>query len=555
MRPLLFSLLLFCLFQESFAANQRPPRGGRRPIPPLAPRCLTDYQKLAPREDRRVYDQRDFLFRHHAQFAAISTQDNMAFLQLAARANRGEATPAKLFAYFENAVLKELNERVVLDKDLVTALTNLHKDLVWDLISRDPVLKDMVVGKYYDFKSLQFAFSQNTPELRRRLATVLETANSRYAEYVQKLVESNGWQERTRGLTSDLRSWYHGAISQNPYEAAVNARFSRTQTGPAVLRTDAEAAAWRAQAVRATTLLRPWVQGRFAGVPGFLTEGTLSAELIETILKVEPLSNTNEAYLQAVVESIRDRFQVEITHREANGLRNYLNYANRLSPPLYIPERVVISMDRPAAAVVSMDFRGQNARNIEETLKALARTEKGTEAERRLAVLEGEARATAALEADRAAFRETMQAIYPGVEVHFTGDDGMVFLSELPSPEIEARILREWTNRAGAKGRPTIEHFEVGDLRVAVEERSPLVQEAEKIEKTLRKNLIKSVPRALLNRILLQPTLVPRAGRGPQVIVRIRGEPGVVVPDSVRETIVKLLQENGYLDAQVEVLP
>ncbi|RZA02246.1 MAG: hypothetical protein EOP11_16840, partial [Proteobacteria bacterium] len=352
-----------------------------------------------------VYDKESRLVSRHARFDKITDEDNARFIPMALKANAGEKTEAELFYFSENAVLKELNDKVVADKDLVTALTNLRKDLEHFYLHQDPELKIHLAGQYSDFKTLQIGLNTKDPRVVARLDEKIGIINKKYSDYLSSVAEKRVWREKGSGLAKDSTSWFHAGVGASPDEAALAARDSRYQTltekGPR-LRSFAEAQSGLDASGRFADRYRTWVAKRFSGVEGMLTDaGTgryvLSAEAIEAMKKATPLEPTAAGYAESVRAVLKKRFGADISFKEAEALKKYMDLADRFSPPLLMDKRVVIDMSQPAAAVISADFKGQNARNLEETLKALARTEKAPLPNRVKEVRRGEGLATAKL--------------------------------------------------------------------------------------------------------------------------------------------------------------
>lgn len=486
--------------------------------------CERLYAEVGESQARKGYDKAERIRRRDAVFAEINESDNENFLPLAKAANAGESTIARLFLDIENAVLKILNDDVIKDRELVTALTNVHKKLVWSVISGDPVLAEALVGKYSDFKSLRFAFRENTPELQRRAAAALTEINKRYEQYVADLVQQEGWAARMKGLTADARNWYHGGVGSTPDQAGVATRFSRENLGPdgvAVLRAFDKAAPALQQAAFNASRFQRWAARRFAGPMLVGTPGgkkVLSAEAIEAIKKTVP--GKGEELSFAVARVLNARFGAKVEEREARALLNYISMADQFSPGLLLGKRVVIEMEQPAAAVISADFKGQNARNLEETMKALADTDGQHITARLQAVRAGEIRATEALENKKARFGKAMgrfaeemrkrgrftRAEASRLKAEFTGDDGVMFLpSELSAEE---RALAQ---------KFLLEEMQAEDIRLAFVNfgggeaslRSGQIVNAEGLEKKLRNNLVGRLAREKLNDLQIGVYLEP----------------------------------------------
>jgi hypothetical protein len=513
---LLLSVLL-PVFGEARNAAPKKLAGEQAAVEAYSRACELSFAKfeagVAARRlaDKPVYDKEARILSRHARFDKIGAEQNADFIRQAEMANRGEATPSKVFLFSENAVLKELNDKVVEDKDLVTALTNLRKDLEYFHLQQDPELAPFLSAQYSDFKGHQLGLSTTDPKIVAKAVATAKQIDEKLGAYLKSIALERGWDLKGSGLASDPRKWFHGGIGASPDEAALAGRDSRTRLGAdglPVMRHFIETKEGLLRAGRATELYQRWVAKRFARVEGFLVDAgngkkVLSAEAIEAMKKATPKTPTAEGYRAAVQDVIFLRFKIRLNEKEADALKDYMAQADRFSPPLLIEKRVVIDMGQNAAGVVSADFKGQNARNLEETLKALARSEGADLATRVKEVRAGEAIATRALDGKKARFQRVLERVVPGLEAEFSGDDGMGFLK---APFTEAQKLafaKEWAKDGGGAEdlRLTFEEFHYKDsgALMRAEARSRFVVSAESVEKKLRGELIGRLSRAQLN--------------------------------------------------------
>lgn len=516
--------------------------------------------------EKPVYDREARIRRRHATFDQITTENNSAFIKMAKLANAGMETIAKLYFDLENAVLKELNDRIVLDKELVTALTNLHKELVWNAISADPLLSKHMVGNYSDFKSIRIAFDEDNPALKKRLRELIPDINKKYSDYVGKLAEEKGWDVRTRGLSADRRNWYQAGFGKTPDQAGLASRCARALPGPggvSVPRSFTDCLARLESAAKNVGRYLQWAGKRFGAVPGMMVDaenGRLvpSAELIEAIKKAKPAAATRESMAEAVNEELRRRFKVELSAKESEALRQALELADQFSPGLLQAERVVIDMGQEAKAALSADFKGQNARNLEETFRALARTEGMSMADRVREVRRGEEAATARLEEMKARYQKVVGRMFPGMQAQYTGDDGIAFLPKDLSLDERLRFARYWKEEGGGAGdlRLTHEPFRYADTGAVIppEKRSAIVSAAEEVEKEMRRKLLqRGFNRVRLNRLQVMVNLEARASGAARVGLELLGG-GSFTPAEL-EKVKELLREMGHEAGHLEVVP
>jgi hypothetical protein len=171
-------------------------------------------------------------------------------------------------------------------------------------------------------------------------------------------------------------------------------------------------------------------------------------------------------------------------------------------------------MGEDAAGVISADFKGQNARNLEETMKALAETHGASLDEKVRAARAGEIAATEALERKKAIFQRAFARVFPGREAQFSGDDGIGFLPIALTTDQKKNFARIWKEEGGNPDdiRLTFEEFRYRDTGAPIpaEKRSDLVVEAEGLEKKLRAELIRDLPREDLNGLQIAVSLSGR---------------------------------------------
>ncbi len=518
-------------------------------------------------EERRarenpVYDKIARILRRHAVFTGITDEDNEDFLALARLANAGEKSDAVTFLMSENAVLKELNDKAIRDKDLVTALTNIRKEVETRAFEKDPELEKHWIASNSDFKVLHYALDTKDPAVLRKMNQVMRDVNERYAAYLASVGEEKGWVEKGSTLARDARTWFQSGYGASPDEAALAARQSRALVAagqaPRVL-AFTEIAEGLAQAARKATLYRGWVEKRFAGVNGFLTTSgsgkkILSAETIETLKKAAPPAASADEALKAMGAALKARFGIDLSSREVGALSAYVDLADRFSPPLLLGKRTVIDLGKNAAGVISADFKGQGARNIEETMRSLADSDGMTMAQRIMAVRAGEKRATDLLEEKKDRFRKVLALVVPGGKAEFSGDDGIGFLARPLTRAEKENFFRLWLEKGGDPSdlRLTFDsftHANTGTV-LAATARSGLVVGAEGVEKDLRGALIATVPREKLNGLQILVTAAPNEGGAPSVAVHLGAVDGV--PESTIQRVRELLAARGFPGAPVD---
>jgi hypothetical protein len=354
----------------------------------------------------------------YATFDAIGKEDNARFIALADRANEGQPTPARLFVDSENSFLKDLNDVVIGDKPIATAVTHLHKTFLWEEIQKNPELRAALVSKYSDFKSVRLAFSRDDEGFQSLLQQVNHRVAQRVETQLAQIAAREGW-DLTR-VGGRVGNWH--------LAGAENGRNVRAGLEQSLGRID------RVQGA---------VQANFQAIDGMMVEDAagkwvLSAEAIDTIRKATPKGS--ESPMDAVRRAIFERFDFEPTKDQLLMLKDYLDRAISFSPGIYQEERIMIDLGEASHGFISADFKGQNARNIEATLRALSRTQGASFETRVRAIRAGEREATRWLEKAQEIFETAVSDSMRVIRgAQFSGDDGIA----IPAQELNRAQKRD----------------------------------------------------------------------------------------------------------------
>lgn len=244
---------------------------------------------------------------------------------------------------------------------------------------------------------------------------------------------------------------------------------------------------------------------------------TLTPEAFDAIRKSPQMT---EAELAADLSAM---FRTRVDPDTVPQLRAYLALVDGNVPGVRAAERVRIPVEKAEHGLVSVDFSGQNSRNLFATAEAMAAHE-GRDARTVLkAARAGERRATDQLnqlksEVETAAWaggdtaglplatRDDLRAIY------FSGDDGMIF----PERALTLEEKRAFLKRIASGENPS--NFRVTFLPpqdaagsiLDAEKRMPIIQAGEDFEKDARKLLAKKLGVAGSRHILLAMDLEPQ---------------------------------------------
>lgn len=428
--------------------------------------------------------------------------DNRGYLRIAEPILRGAPPPPNLFFLdVEIAVLKELNDNVVRDKDLVTAFTNLYKSIFLQELERDPVLRAALREPYSDFKSIRFIFEKTDPSLQERIRAVHLASGREFSRILQTSDVPQGWAE-ARGLSRNPANWFLAGVGGSPDEAGLaarSARFAGNQTGEQIgLRLFQDVTAdlrerlvWAENARLSLARSLGNIPGIFdldGGAPG---RQVLSTEAISLLRRVKPPQPTLHSYIATVRRNFLDNFDYRLSDEQVLHLRDYVSLVDRFSPGLFLERREVIDLARAQAGIVSVDFAEQGSRNLQATMRALAGVTDPSEAALRARAQEQ--LATRDLNERKRSFAQTLARLGQQGPLQFSGDDGIFLPTRALSRSDRENLVTALAQRARppASLRPTFlpQHYRNSEVIIPAAERSRLIGAAEDIEKELRRRL------------------------------------------------------------------
>lgn len=191
----------------------------------LGQNCFTPLAKIVrPHMPNIVLDS---LKSQYHQFDHVVREQNAAFINFV---NRSDRQRTVLFYHFENSVLKGLNDKVFLDKNVSQALTIKYQKILLEIIQDDYFLKKNVLHQYADYKTLRFVFKskRNTNHFNKRLKIAEEKA----LEQFQKFLSDNDLNEYlskrlARTKVKDVKDWFLSGTSPDPTMSALKARYFR----------------------------------------------------------------------------------------------------------------------------------------------------------------------------------------------------------------------------------------------------------------------------------------------------------------------------------------
>lgn len=451
---------------------------------------------------------------------ATTTAQNEEWIRLAENSGPGANTR---FFEAENSMMKSLNDGLK-DKNLVTSLTNRHKELVAEQIEAvrraNPGLE---VSPYSDFKSMRFAFSGKIPaNLERQLDQAFQTANQRFANEMREknLIREN----------DNPETWFRAGYGPSADQASAAARVGRTQgaenrlmsaTSPVVqerLARDLRQAESSRQ-----NLERGW------GTSPLMTGSGGSRVPSQAAFDLVRKSNSPEELATAV----RAKYGLtNFSATDAKAFRDYASSVDAFSPSLRIAKREIVNLDEAVNGGFSADFLGLGAANSHATASALAGKDRIDQA--LLAARAGEQNVTREFRGRMEAFRRAV-----GDSARCSGDDCIGIATKPLSTNEKVELL----GRLAAQ--PETQGIRMSFISEGVREsshRTLLSTHGESIEKALRTELREALPATRTDGMTFGIDMRTRAAHQGDVDVLIGARPGLQVTAEESQKIREALQ-------------
>lgn len=405
---------------------------------------------------------------HYVPFTPTSVAQNEAWIAKAESTSR-----SRTFFDVENSQLKHLNDTLK-DKDLVTGLTNFHKEILFKKVrALEEANPGLVVSSYSDFKSSRFAFEGKIPaNLEDQLAKILKEANHEFAQSVSAIKELQG-----------PANWFRAGVGKTADEANVAARYSR-QISDNELQRFSNSGLTKNLEVKMSHIEaeRLTLRQHFAGT-NLIENNGFHQDVFDLARK-----NADPQQLEV---ALKGRFALESIPRGAvEKLQSYVKSVDEFSPGIHVAKREMTTLAEAQYGGLSADIIGLGGANLKATANALAGSKTLSEA------LENTRRAEKMVTSDfiaQKSFYETAVArsVEPGkLRTVCSGDDCIsTAVAPLTTREKE-KIIQEV---ASSKYSGTFRFSFVSDGVRNQEARTILSTHGESLEKVLRASLATSM--------------------------------------------------------------
>ncbi|UYL09382.1 hypothetical protein B9G69_002195 [Bdellovibrio sp. SKB1291214] len=423
---------------------------------------------VAVAEKSAAVSRADFI-KKYVDYNPTTVAQNEKFIELAEKGKEANA----YFVNIENSQMKYLNDTLK-DKNLVTSLTNYHKDLV---LKRLEELKkefpDLKVSEYSDFKSLRFAFEGKVPaDLEKRMAALFKDANNEFTNY---LVDNKMLRQQDHP-----DNYFKAGYGRTADEAGTAARYARKTTpGEMASYSNSKLKSELSATVQAVEADRVSLRQQL-GQTKLIDGETFKPEVFDIVRK-------NMGNTKTIQTSLKNRYKLAtLSESTVQDLQRYVKTSDEFSPGLMIAKRESANLNDATAGGFTMDFVGLGASNMKGTAEALAKSKDVDTAlsEARKA----EKAVTSDVNAQKQFFNKVVtESVEPGkIKSVCSGDDCVAIAAKPISEQEKVKVL---SRVADSKYASKMRFAFVNDGVKSAETRNSLSTHGESIEKLLRKNL------------------------------------------------------------------
>jgi len=397
-------------------------------------------------------------------------RENLKWMELA---EKSEPSDGVLFGDVEFSVLQKVNT-LTNDKNLVTSMTNKHKELTFEALDalQKKYAHDVSIITYSDFKSVRFAIAPLTkgdtlpPKIKKELEKKFDEINKEYAAFIRA---------NDLDIDGDVDKWFRGGLGVTADEANFAARMSRDmgQGNPMRDFEDQEIRSNMATYQKWAEAMRQVDLAPDPEMKSLIENGFVKDDVLD-IVKKNPIGSEARARLKAKYGANLDEVQIE-------RLYVYNQIIDKFSPGIHVAERKVASLEGANNGGLSADFSGLGAKNRGATARALA---EGLDLRDAIArARQNEKAVTKEFLADTRAFKRVIERYLASSTS--SGDDFVGVAGKSLSRETKRKLVDDVAKLKNPSGQ-RISFIPKG---VALGERNRLAAHGEAIEKVLRQEL------------------------------------------------------------------
>ncbi|WP_413560659.1 hypothetical protein [Bdellovibrio sp. HCB209] len=407
--------------------------------------------------------------KRYLSYNPTTVAQNEKFIALAEKGKDANA----YFINIENSQMKYLNDTLK-DKNLVTSLTNYHKETVMKRIEElQKEFPELRVSEYSDFKSLRFAFEGKVPaDIEKRLQKIFKESNDEFSSYMK----NNGILREN----DKPQDYFKAGYGRTADEAGIAARYAR-KGEPGELASYSNNTFKSEMNSKIQSVEQDRVSLRQQLGETKLVDGeTFKPEVFDVVRK--SMGDT-----QAIKSSLMSKYKLQnLSDKTVEDLQRYVKATDEFSPGLMIAKRESANLNEASKGGFTMDFVGLGASNMKGTAEALAKSKDLdtalTEARK------AEKAVTVDVNAQKSFFKKIVtESVEPGKLKSVCSGDDCVAIAAKPLNETEkTKIL---SRVADSKYASKMRFAFVNDGVKSSEARNALSTHGESIEKILRKNL------------------------------------------------------------------
>jgi len=463
--------------------------------------CQSDLTLQESRQEAR----QEFIRRYAEKIYAGETQ-NQAWIDDALN----QTDRRDIHVLVENAWIKKLNDQVFKNKDLVTALTNYHKELFLEELANHPL--PVKLDPYQDFKSTRLTLSPVAgPAALPQLEQLFKNTNERFSAspVLREILRDE----------DRAASWFRMGIGRNEAEAALAARHAREHV-------EAKGFSYFWDSAVQTSFAKKLseVQAMHVQIIAQLRHSPLvEVNREDPALKLDVFAAARKSSKQEFLAVLRQLFPSAILSQDtAELILRYTQLGDEFSPSVLVAKRELLTVHNAPFGAMSIDFIGLGAENLRGTLSALVSARDLNDAVFRTRQKEREV--TRLFDQRKAMVEKTIRDHFAGqVRLRFSGDDGII----VPERELTLRdqlFLIQKLSRL--LPQPFFRMAVISADGAADADSSQLMTHGESIEKVLRQMILRDLGAARANQISLQ-VFIPDTGARRKVFL-IMGAKGLL---------------------------
>lgn len=299
--------------------------------------------------------------------------------------NRDSLPSDAVFVHIE-AILKELNDRVFKDKDLVNAVLNRYRKILSTLLRSDPLLKESGLKIYSDPKTIRLSVvpkGGNREALVHTVQKIYEESTRQFQLELESIPEIKALLAAQRGFASHLSLFQRAGIGHNAEQAEIIARSERTlgippQGQPLIREFDSSIELLKKRIDEIDSLQSELASSREIPSDLFVNyQGTrlLSLDVIDILRKIK--ANDLNEFCRVLQGALSRRFPaafrggLQLSQSTLIQMSNYFTEVSEFSLSFLQKTREIIDFKKGGEGAVSIDIAGLGTENIFEAMRAM----------------------------------------------------------------------------------------------------------------------------------------------------------------------------------------